>query len=64
VDHTNSAPDSAWGARAIGRVLGRKERAVYPLIPELVKAGVVRKVGAQYVASKARLRAYVFGEGN
>jgi hypothetical protein len=53
--------DIAWGAKAIGQVIGRGERPTYRLIPELVKAGVVRKFGAQYVGYKERIRRHVFG---
>jgi hypothetical protein len=49
-----------WGARAIGKVIGRPERATYHLLEsELIPA---KKVGDSWVATPRKLLAAVVGE--
>jgi hypothetical protein len=53
-------PDLAWGVGEIAAVVQRDERATYHL---LAKGELpARKVGGRWVASKARLLAFLTGQ--
>jgi hypothetical protein len=56
----NMAADLAWGVDEISRVIGRDRRATYHLLA--TQKLPARKVGAMWVASRARLRDFLTGE--
>jgi hypothetical protein len=53
--------DLVWGAREIGRVIGRTERQTFYLL-EIGAIKCAKKAGTQYVASRAALRRELAGE--
>lgn len=57
---TEAGQDMAWGVAEIARVIGRDERATYHLLA--IKELPARKVGGRWVASRAKLRAFLRGE--
>jgi hypothetical protein len=62
--HTAPSPDGdeiLWGAAAIAAEIGLTSRATFHLLSKGELPA--RKVGARWVASRARLRAYIVGEG-
>jgi hypothetical protein len=48
--------DIVWGAAAIGRVIGKSERAAFHLL-ESKKLDSAKKVGGRHCASRAKLLA-------
>jgi hypothetical protein len=54
--------DFAWGAEAIGRVIGRDEKATFHLIYNGALDGAVKKINGRHVGSVAKLRALMGGE--
>lgn len=52
--------DLAWGVGEIAAVVERDERATYHLLARGQLPA--RKVGGRWVASRARLRAFLMGE--
>jgi hypothetical protein len=54
--------DFAWGAEAIGRVIGRDEKATFHLIYNGALDGAVNKINCRHVGSVAKLRALMGGE--
>jgi hypothetical protein len=58
----NSDIDIAWGAEAIGAVLGaNKRRAHYLLTTGALRPAGAKQVGGRWVASKSRLKAFIEG---
>jgi hypothetical protein len=58
-ENTNPDLDLAWGARDIGQVIGRDERAAYWL---LEKGRLpAKKIGRVWVASRAKLIEHLVG---
>jgi hypothetical protein len=51
------ASDLIWGTTEIGEYIGRPERAVFYMLNQGLLPG--KKLGGRWVASKAKLRAYL-----
>jgi hypothetical protein len=52
--------DLVWGAAAIGRAIGRSERAVFHLLEKQLLPA--RRIGGRWCASRQRLLEHVIGD--
>ena len=56
----NDSLDLVWGAKAIGQIINKPQRATFYLLES--GALPARKIGSQWVASRRRLLAFLLGE--